>query len=394
MDPVRNPFAPGAGNPPPELAGRAVLLADIEVALRRIALGRPAQSSILVGLRGVGKTVLLVRMRDVAETQGFKAHHVEAHEGKTLPELLLPGMRSILYSLSVVEGAKDKARRGIRVLRSFLNGVRLKVNDVDLGLSVEAEVGSADSGYLEADLPNLFVALGEAARAASRPVLLLIDELQYLSSSEFSALIMALHKMSQLNLPVFLVGAGLPQIPGLAGESKSYAERLFRYSQVGALSDEDARTAILKPAAEEGVSLAEEALQEIMGVTERYPYFIQQWAHDAWNVAEDDRITLADVQRATPVSIAALDNDFFRVRFDRCNPSEKRYMRALASLGPGAHRSGDIASVLNFKTTSIGPTRDKLIKKGMLYSPQHGEVAFTVPLFDAYMRRVMPDLPR
>ncbi len=392
MDPVRNPFAPGAGNPPPELAGRSAVLEGLSIALQRVAQNRPTQSSILVGLRGVGKTVLLVRIKEMAEAQGYRTHVAEAHEGKSLAELLVPGLRSLLFSLSLVDGAKDRARRALRVLKSFMNGVRISVNDVEFGLSIDPEKGTADSGDIEADLPALFVAVGEAASNSGRPFALLIDELQYLSEDEFSALIMSIHKITQANLPVILVGAGLPQILGLAGESKSYAERLFRYPQIGALADADARFAITKPLTTEGVEIEDNALDEILRVTERYPYFIQQWAHESWNVATNNRITFYDVKLATDRSIRALDENFFKVRFDRCTPSEKRYMRALAEFGPGAHRSGDIAERLGVKTTSVGPTRGKLIRKGMVYSPQHGDTAFTVPLFDAYMRRAMPDL--
>lgn len=390
MDRVRNPYAPGAGNPPPELAGRASVLDDASVALQRIAIGRAAQGSILVGLRGVGKTVLLVRIKEMAEELNYKTHIVEAHEAKSLPELIAPGLRSLLISLSAFENGKDKVRRGLRVLKSFVRNVKVTVGDFDLGLGIEPEAGVADSGDLEADLPNLFLAVGEAAKAVGHPVALFIDELQYLSEKEFSALIMAVHKISQSQLPLTLVGAGLPQILGLAGESKSYAERLFRYPKIGALEKSDAEAAIVGPAVAEGARIDANAIAEILKVTERYPYFLQQWAHDAWNIATGPSITYDDVIRATDVAIRSLDESFFRVRFDRCTPSEKRYMRALAEFGPGAHRSGDIADRLNLKTTSVGPTRGKLIKKGMIYSPQHGDTAFTVPLFDAYMRRVMP----
>ena len=281
MDPVRNPFAPGAGNPPPELAGRADVLRDIDVALQRVAIGRPTQSSILVGLRGVGKTVLLVRTKNIAEEQqSYRVLSVEAHEGKTLAELILPGLQSALYSMSLVEGAKDKARRGLRVLKSFLNGIRVKFSEVEIGLSIEPEQGSADSGDLETDLPNLFLAIGEAARSAGKPFALLIDELQYLSQEEFSALIMSMHKIAQANLPVILIGAGLPQILALAGESKSYTERLFRYPKIGELREEDASIAILKPVQDEGSNIDQDAIKAILEISERYPYFIQQWAHE------------------------------------------------------------------------------------------------------------------
>ena len=343
-----------------------------------------------MGLRGVGKTVLLVRTKTIAEGHAYRTLSVEAHEGKSLAALLLPGLHSALYSMSLIEGAKDKARRALRVMKSFLNGLKVNVNDVEVGMSIEPERGSADSGDLESDLPNLFIAVAEAARASGTPFALLIDELQYLSHDEFSALIMSMHRISQANLPVIFIGAGLPQTLALAGESKSYAERLFRYPQIGKLHEEDARTAILKPVQDEGANIDPEAVSEILSISERYPYFLQQWGHDAWNIAQGTTITRDDVLNATPSSIKALDDNFFKVRFDRCTPAEKRYMRALADFGAGSHRSGDVATKLGVKTQSVGPVRSSLIKKGMIYAPQHGDTAFTVPLFDAYMRRVMP----
>ncbi len=359
--------------------------------MQRVALGKSAQSLILVGLRGVGKTVLLVRLRSLAEAEGYKAALIEAHEGKSLPELLVPVLRSMLLSLSMVESSKDKARRALRVLGSFVKGLKVTINDVEFGMTVDVETGAADSGDIEADLPSLFSAVGEAARDANRPVALLVDEMQYLSPKEFSAVIMAIHRISQEGLPLLMIGAGLPQILGLAGESKSYAERLFKYPSIGALSKTDAEKAIYAPLIKEGADIESAALKEIMDKTERYPYFLQQWGHDCWNVAQNEKITIMDVRVAHDLAIRTLDESFFKVRFDRCNPSEKRYMRALAEFGPGYHRSGDIADQLGVKTTTVGPTRGKLIKKGMIYSPAHGDTAFTVPLFDAYMRRAMPN---
>lgn len=388
MDHVRNPYAPGAGNPPPELAGRTDVLKKTETTLLRVALRKPVQYPIMVGLRGVGKTVLLVKSRELAEENHFLTIDVEGHEGKTLPELIIPGFRKALYTLSLIEGAKETARRGIRILKSFLGGLKVSVGGVDLG--VDAEIGTADSGDLEADFPEMVIVLGEAAAAAGRAVVLIFDELQYLSTTEFSALIMAMHKVNQRTLPVALIGAGLPQILGLAGNSKSYSERLFTYPEIGALSESDAMSAIVNPATEEGVEIEPAAVQEIMRLTGRYPYFIQQWSHDAWNIATGGSITKADIDRATPIAIASLDESFFRVRFDRCTPSEKRYMRALAELGSGHQRSGDIADKIGVKSASVAPTRSALIKKGMIYSPSYGDTAFTVPLFDEYMRRAIP----
>lgn len=390
MDLVRNPFAPGAGNPPPELAGRADILVKIETTLLRVSQKRAVQFPILVGLRGVGKTVLLVKAREMAETHHFLTIDVEAHEGKTLVELIVPGIRKMLFTLSVVANAKERARRGLRILKGFLNGLKVTVGEIDMGIGVDPEAGTADSGDLEHDLPELMLILGEAAAAANRPVAIIFDELQYLSTIEFSALIMAMHKINQRSLPLALVGAGLPQILGLAGNSKSYSERLFTYPEIGALPFADAKAAIVNPATMEGAGFTDDAVSMIMETTGRYPYFVQQWAHDAWNVAAGPVITKADVDRATAVAIRSLDESFFRVRFDRCTPAEKKYMRALAELGAGHHRSADIADKLGVKSTSVAPARNNLIKKGMIYSPSYGDTAFTVPLFDEYMRREIP----
>jgi hypothetical protein len=388
MDPRDNPYVPGAGTPPPELAGRHEVLERAEVALSRIQKRRPSKSLIVVGLRGVGKTVLLVRFQAQAAHQGFQASLIEAHEGKTLPELIIPPLRKILFDLSLTAAAGEKGRQALRALRSFMGAVKISWNDIELGIDPAA--GVADSGDLEHDLTDLFVAVGEAAAEKKTAVALCIDEMQYLSEKEFSALIMSVHKISQMNLPLIVVGAGLPQILGLAGESKSYAERLFDYPRVGALAPLDAARALVEPALASKVRYEQPALERIVAVTKGYPYFLQQWGYEVWNIARKSPISLADVIRATDAAIEALDESFFKVRFDRCTPSEKRYMRALADLGEGAKRSGDVAERLGVKVTTIAPTRSKLITKGMIYSPQHGETAFTVPLFDEYMRRAMP----
>lgn len=276
MDPVRNPYAPGAGSPPPELAGRQDVIDNAEIALRRLSIGKPSQSPILVGLRGVGKTVLLVKIRQIAESERIKTIYIESNEVKSLPELIIPGIRQALFSISTIDGAKDKARRGLRVLRSFVNGIKLTMNDFEIGLSIDPETGTADSGDIEADLPELMLALGEAAAASKRPVAIFIDEMQYLSEREFSSLIMSIHRINQNSLPILLVGAGLPQILGLAGNSKSYAERLFSYPRIGALSEPDATDAIVNPARSEGVRIEKGAISQILKVTNRYPYFLQQ----------------------------------------------------------------------------------------------------------------------
>lgn len=392
MDPVRNPFAPGAGTPPPELAGRDETLEKARITLARVSLGRSSKSMLLVGLRGVGKTVLLNRIHRIAEAQKYLAELIEVTEQKNMAELLVPALRKILLRLDEFQNVSDKVKRGLRALRSFVSAVRLQYGDITLGLDVDAELGTADSGDLERDLQDLFVAVGEAAQARQTAVAIMLDELQYLSETEMSALIMAMHKTSQRELPFVLIGAGLPQLVGLAGESKSYAERLFEFPEVGPLKDLDAKKALTDPVEREGVTFAAEALGEILRVTEGYPYFLQEWGYVAWDKADQSPITLDVVRQATVIATNRLDQSFFRVRFDRLTPAEKRYLRAMAELGVGPHRSGSIADILGLKVNQVGPVRSSLVKKGMIYSPKHGDTAFTVPLFDQFMRRVIPEL--
>ncbi len=392
MDPVRNPFAPGAGNPPPELAGRHDLLEQAGTILSRIQQGRHAKSFMLVGLRGVGKTVLLNRMLQEAEARGLKAEMIEAPEDKGLPELLVPVLRKILLSLDRMAAASTVVKRGLRVLRSFAKTVKVKHGDIEYGLDIEPEKGIADSGDLDSDLPDLLVAVAQAAKDRGTAVVLLIDELQYIKEEELSALIMGIHKVSQRELPLVLFAAGLPQLVGNMGNSKSYAERLFDFPNVGPLARNDAVTAIVEPITKEGEQIAGSAVDEIISQTQGYPFFLQVWGYYTWNKAGTSPITLKDVRGAAGDVLSNLDGSFFRVRFDRLTPSEKRYLRAMAELGPGPHRSGDIADKLGVKVSSVAPTRSSLIKKGMIYAPSHGDTAFTVPFFDDFMKRVMPVL--
>ncbi|MEI7538712.1 MAG: ATP-binding protein [Comamonadaceae bacterium] len=394
MNPLTNPFSPGAGNQPPELAGRQDVLKNVEILLARIKAGRSEQSMLMVGLRGVGKTVLLNRVREIAEALGYQALLIEAHESKPLPLLLLPPLRQTLFALDRMQNISQKVKRGLRVLRSFIGTVRVKVGDAEFGLDIDPETGSADSGDLEADLAELFVAVGEAAADRGTAVAIIIDELQYMTEAEMSALIMAIHRVSQRNLPMVLIGAGLPQLVGLAGKSKSYAERLFTYPEVGALSMADAAQALQGPVSSQAVSFTPEALAEVYRVTQGYPYFLQEWGYQSWNLADHSPIDLELIQRTTIASTARLDSSFFRVRFDRLTPREKDYLCALAELGTGNQRSGGVAERLGVKVQTIAPLRSSLIKKGMIYSPAHGDTAFTVPLFDQFMLRTMPDGPR
>ncbi len=346
---------------------------------------------LLTGLRGVGKTVLLNEIKRMADGEGYRTISIEAVEGKALGPLLAPYLRSLLFDLDRMAGAGDKAKRGLAVLRSFVGALKLTVGDVSFGLDIEPEKGTADSGDLEIDLPNLFAAIGEAAEDRECAVAIFIDEIQYFSSKELGALIMAMHKVQQRQLPLVLLGAGLPILPGLAGESKSYAERLFSFPNVGALSKEDTAKALREPAQEVGVIFENAALDEVYALTKGYPYFLQEWGYVAWNLATASPITLQVVRDAKEKVIPRLDENFFRVRFNRLTPSEKNFLRAIAELGPGAHRTGDIAEILNVKITSLGPVRAKLINKGMIYSPAHGDLDFTVPLFDEFMIRSIPN---
>lgn len=390
MDPVLNPYAPGAGTPPPELSGRDELRENVRVALERVRRGKPAKSVLMVGLRGVGKTVLLDRMREDAESTGIQTIRIEAPEDRSLPAILAPQLRLALIKLSRNEQARDLARRALRGLAGFVTALKVKYDDIEVGLDVEPEPGLADNGDLEHDLQALLEVVGAAAQKAKTALVLFIDELQYVEEEELAALIVALHRATQRRLPVTLVGAGLPQLRGRVGRAKSYAERLFDFPEVGPLPAAAAKLAIAKPAHDEEVELEAEALDRIVGETQGYPYFLQEWGKHVWDTATRSPITSNDVEVASESAVAALDESFFRVRFDRLTPLEKKYLRAMAELGPGPHRSGDIADELNRPVTSLGPTRNNLISKGMVWSPAHGDTAFTVPLFDEFMVRIMP----
>lgn len=344
----------------------------------------------MVGLRGVGKTVLLDRMRDDAIACGVQSLRVEAPEDRSLPAILAPELRQALLSLSRNERAKDRAQRGLRALAGFVKALKFKYNDIEVGIDRDPEPGLADNGDLEHDLQALLESVGEAAADAQTALAIFIDEMQYVEEDQLAALITALHRTAQRRLPVILVGAGLPQLAGRMGRAKSYAERLFDFPSIGALSPDAATLAIAKPANEQGVEVTPEALDRIFQKTRGYAYFLQEWGKHSWDAADASPITPEDVEVASITAIAALDASFFRVRFDRLTPAERRYLRAMADLGQGPHRSGDIARVLDREVTALGPIRNQLIAKGMIYSPSHGDTAFTVPLFDEYMRRIMP----
>lgn len=386
MDPVRNPFAPGAGSQPPELAGREAILMDAAIAIKRASIGKQNRSQMLLGLRGVGKTVLLNKIEDMANSAGHVTSFIEAPEDRPLGEMLLPKLNQALRKLSLTEDAKSKAHQALRALRSFASAFKLSYGDTTL--SVDPEVGVADSGDLESDLSELFVRVGEAAQAAGRAWTLLIDEVQYLRPKDLAALIVALHKISQKQLPVLFFGAGLPQVAALSGDAKSYAERLFNYPAVGPLMPDDVRTAIRQPIEDEGEKISDEALDEILLKTQGYPYFLQEWGYQSWDIAEEGGcIEASDAIQAANKATKRLDDGFFKVRFDRLTPKEREYVIAMARLGAGPYRSSDIAAALGETHQSLGTRRAQIISKGMIYSPSHGDIAFTVPLFHDYLMR-------
>lgn len=391
MDPVRNPFAPGAGSRPPELAGREPILRDAEIAIQRALIGKASRPQMMLGLRGVGKTVLLSKIEEMAESAGHVASFIEAPEGRPLAELLLPKLHQALRKFSAIENAKTKAHQALRALRSFASAFKLTYGDTSL--AVEPEAGIADSGELENDLPELFLRVGEAAKAAGKAWTLLIDEVQYLRSPDLAALIVALHKISQRELPVIFFGAGLPQVAALSGDAKSYAERLFHYPAVGPLLPDDAKIAIRQPVEDEGERIEERALDEILLKTQGYPYFLQEWGYQCWNIASASPIRLAEAVQAADEATRRLDDGFFKVRFDRLTPREREYVIAMAKLGPGPYRSSDIAAALGETHQSLGPRRAQIINKGMIYSPSHGDIAFTVPMFDDYLMRNFVNQP-
>jgi hypothetical protein len=390
MDSIRNPFAPGAGNPPPDLVGREQILEKARVALGRIKIGRDARSLMLYGLRGVGKTVLLREIHKRAETETYTTIQLEAPEDKPLGALLYAPIRSLLFKLDTLEKLNTTVKRALRVLRSFANSLRVTIGDVEVGLDIDPEIGVADSGDFSHDLGELFVAVGEAAKARQTAIAIIIDELQYINEREFAALISAVHLVAQKQLPLIIFGAGLPQLVGNAGKAKSYAERLFEFIEVGPLNENDSSRALQEPVIREGVQFTDEALRDIFSVTQGYPYFLQEWGYECWEKAQDTPVVPEIVMLANQSAIAKLDRSFFKVRLDRLTPSEKNYLRAMAELGPGPHRSGDIATLLKRQVQNLGPVRSSLIKKGMIYSPSHGDNAFTVPLFDDFMKRAIP----
>lgn len=387
MDPIQNPYTPGAGSRPPALTGRDAEIQSFRILIERVRKGRPEKSLLVTGLRGVGKTVLLSTFRDLAESAGFKTAETEiTHETGFKPMMARLGRR-VLLELNPIEKVKDKVLHAARVFKAFT----LRMPDgYEIGIDIDAIRGKADSGNLSEDLSDLLTALGEAARERKTGVVLLFDEIQFLERGDMEALIAALHYVTQRSLPVTVVGAGLPQLPKLAGEAKSYAERLFNFPMIDHLTDAAARDAIVRPAQEYEVEFAGDAIEKIIRFTEGYPYFLQEYGKHVWNIAGKSPISLSDVERAEPGVQAQLDENFFRVRIGRTTAAERRYISAMADLGRGPYKTGDIAAKLGTDSPRVAPLRNQLITKGLVYSPSHGITDFTVPHFDDFLRRCYP----
>lgn len=392
MDPRKNPFAPGAGTKPPALVGRGDLIESFDILLQRLENGYAEQSMIITCLRGVGKTVLLDVFREKAEDREWATVEWEVEKGSSFGSKMAVHMRRALLQIAPKARWTTRARRAASILKSFT----ITFNPdgaVTAGLDVDALGGVGDSGNLSEDMTDLFIALGEAAKEQGTGVIFLLDEVQFLHKVEFEALIMALHRCARRNLPITLVGAGLPQMPRLAGEAKSYSERLFRFIQVDKLAADDARCAVILPAQERGVKFEPEAVDLIVQYTQGYPYFLQEYGKIVWDESSESYITRDDAESILPLVEAKLDESFFRVRAERSTDLELKYLYAMAELGPDPHRASEVARRIGRTAEQAGPIRARLIDKGLLYTPSHGYAAFTVPQFDRYMLRRHPDLP-
>lgn len=390
MNPIRNPFSPGAGTPPPELVGRERILEQAEILFGRTLVGRSEKSLMLTGLRGVGKTVLLCRLEQMARRKGFLTIFTEAGENDRVGEFLIQGLRKILLDLNLSAKAKDKIRKALIALRNFAGTLSLKIGDI--GIGSEPIPGLADSGSLECDLTELLLLVAEAAQTQKRAIAIFIDEIQYFAKDEFSALIMAFHRIQQRALPMVLVGAGLPQLPALAGDLKSYSERLFSFPQIGALSRKDAQDAVVLPIKQAGEKIDPAAVSRIFEKTQGYPYFIQEWGYHAWLKTPDGKVISRSIVDAVNKDVLQrLDESFFHVRYDRLTQGEKVFLRYMAEVSRGAPlRMEDIVSVSKGKSGALAQVKKKLEDKGAIYAPRYGVFDFTVPLFGDFMKRTMP----
>ncbi len=384
MDPIQNPYRPGAGTRPIVLAGREAEIEKAKNLLLSVRAGAPQRSLMLYGLRGVGKTVLLNHVEGLAEEFGFQVEHLEMSETDDFRRVIAKSVRKLILGISTFENLKDKARRALGILKAFSIAIP---GGPELKIDVDAVVGIADSGDLDSDIVDLIVALGEAAQEAGKPVCLLIDEVQYLTEKAVSGLIAASHRISQKGFPVVFVCAGLPQIAALAGDARSYAERLFEFIPISTLKGGAAEQALLGPAQDKGVQFQDGAKRLVLDDTEGYPYFIQEFGKHIWNVAASSPISEADAQAGRSLAIESLDQSFFKVRIDRATKAERGFMKAMAALGPGPYKMGDVAKKRGVEINSLGPVRATLIGKGFVYSPSHGLIEFSVPQFDSFIRR-------
>ena len=388
MELWNNPYAPGAGTPPPELAGRDTLLDNARSAVKRSKSGRVARSFIVVGLRGVGKTVLLNEAQAIADAEYAITDCIEVGNNDSFSKLIIPTLRSILLKLDRASGVNGYVKKGLRVLKSFIGTVKLNVHDSEVSLDIDAESGIADSGVLSKDLADTFVAVGESAKSCQTSIVILVDEIHNLPLSEFEALIMAIHRTNQKGLPLLVIGAGLPSLVRFSGNAKTYAERLFEYPEIGPLDFTEAKRALVIPAIRENVEFEEAAISEVVSQTQGYPYFLQEWGYQVWNTAESSPITLADIKKSNTLILGRLEKIFFRSRYERVSDAQMRYLKAMARSGPGPHRTGQIAQAMGKSSRQVSSVREALIHSGMIYSPKYGLTAFTVPLFDEFMNRV------
>ncbi|MFN4909195.1 MAG: ATP-binding protein [Bacteroidota bacterium] len=387
MESLRNPFAPGAGTRPYALAGRDAVLEEVATSIARLAAGRSAKSHILLGLRGVGKTVLLEEIRRRAEDAGHIAVMIEAPERKSLPAALIPELRLALVRFSILGPAKDLAMRGLRALAGFASAMKLKYKDVEVTFEVEPETGLADAGDLEHDLATLLETVGTAAESAGVAFVLLVDELQYVQTSQLGPLVSALHRCAQRCKPVLLIGAGLPQLRGRIGNAKTYSERLFEFAELSTLKSNESKDAIRIPLQAEDVLIDDDAMDQILLDTQGYPYFLQEWGKHTWNCARQSPVSLQDVEHARQLARYSLDAGFFGVRLDRVSGKERAYLMAMAHLGNGPYESSEVAETLGQSGQDLATTRARLIEKGMIYSPTFGLVDFTVPFFGEFLLR-------
>lgn len=384
MNPIENPYRPGAGTTPVFLAGRDEVIKKADILIKRVKVGNPQRSLMLYGLRGVGKTVLLNKFRQMSEKESYINEIIEMSETDDFRKVMANNLRKILLRISRLENAKDKLVKALGVFKAF----SLSIPDgPEFKIDVEALKGEADSGDFESDLSDLFLNIGQAAMEAEKYICLLIDETQYLKEKDMAALIAACHKISQQNIPFIVICAGLPSIAAISGDAKSYAERLFEFISIKYLETHQAELALIEPARNLNVTYEKTAISEVIEITKGYPYFIQELGKNTWDLAAKSPITKEDVVSAKAKTLKELDESFFKVRLDRATNGEKKLMRAMASLGPGKYLMSDVAKKMGVLLTSVSLTRATLISKGFIFTPEFGYIDFTVPLFDDFLRR-------